>query len=136
MGSPIVPSDSGSPVAFTPVLNNVVMLVAWACCAGTSSRKVSAATTARPLLVTLNLKILNEELVFIGIAVVRGGYRKLATLSPPPFGVQFNPRHEPTIPDVHNVIRRFNVSWARTKKLMGLYPPPLEHTIYGSRRNQ
>src|SRR4030095_9033203 len=72
MGSPIVPSDSGSPVAFTPVLNNVVMLVAWACCSGTSSRKVSAVTTARPLLVTLNLKILNEELVFIGIAVVRG----------------------------------------------------------------
>src|SRR4030095_4712542 len=103
MGSPIVPSDSGSPIAFTPVLSNVVMLVEWACCAGSSSRKVSAATTDRPLLVTLNLKILNEELVFIGIAVLRGGYRKLATLSPSLFRVQFNPRHEPTIPDVHNV---------------------------------
>src|SRR4030095_4693936 len=103
MGSPIVPSDSGSPVAFTPVLNNVVMLVAWACCAGTSSRKVSAATTAKPLLVTLNLKI--EELVFMGLLLCGGFYRKLATLSPSPFGVQFNPRHEPTISDVHNVNR-------------------------------
>ena len=67
-----MPSDSGSPVAFTPVLNNVVMLVAWACCAGTSSRKVSAATTAKPLLVTLNLKILSEELVSMGLLLCGG----------------------------------------------------------------
>jgi hypothetical protein len=48
------------------------MLVAWACCAGTSSRKVSAASTAKPLLVTLNLKILSEELLFMRLLLCGG----------------------------------------------------------------